>query len=95
MKVGRSSRKYYLDVTFASFLSIQHFVGDLSVCKLPYFPQSHRLFVKYSCNDPFIVCQISQKDSEGLQGEINTHCDPEHFIWVILLRTVILRIALQ
>jgi hypothetical protein len=66
MKVGRSSRKYYLDVTFASFLSIQHFVGDLSVCKLPYFPQSHRLFVKYSCNDPFIVCQISQKDSEGL-----------------------------
>jgi hypothetical protein len=46
MKVGRSSRKYYLDVTFASFLSIQHFVGDLSVCKLPYFPQSHRLVFK-------------------------------------------------
>ena len=66
MKVGQSPPKYYLDVTFASLLSIAHFVGDLSVCKLPYLSQSHRLFVKYSCNDPFIVCQISQKDLEDL-----------------------------
>jgi len=58
---GRSPPKYYMDVSFASLLSIQHFLSDLPVCKLSYFPQSHGLFVKYSCNNPFIVCQNLSK----------------------------------
>ena len=79
-----SQPKWKLDVSFASLLSIQHFVGDLSVCKLPYFRKSHRLCVKYSCNDSFIVSQISQNDSEGLVYSKKTS-------WVWSLRVDYLR----
>ena len=57
---GLSPTKQYIDLSSASLRSIYYFVGDIPVHKLPYDPQCHELFVKYTmmavCCVPKYTC---------------------------------------